>query len=122
MIAARSASSSYAGIGCVDRARLAGDIAAEPIRRTGAEPRIDLIGSLESPNAVADGECRLRVAAMTADADHARQVTREVESLYLNGPAGGGGVRTSVTEVVGILSTFIDRARVDPRIERLETP
>ncbi len=113
---------SYAGIGCVDRARLAGDIAAERIRRTGAEPRIDLIGSLESPNAVADGECRLRVAAMTADADHARQVTREVESLYLNGPAGGGGVRTSVTEVVGILSTFIDRARVDPRIELLETP
>ncbi|MBO0678402.1 DUF1446 domain-containing protein [Mycolicibacterium sp. S2-37] len=111
---------SYAGIGCVDRARLAGDIAATRIRRTGIDPRIDLIGSLDAPNMTADGECRLRVAAMTATADHAHVVTREVESLYLNGPAGGGGVRTSVTDVVGILSTFIDRADVTPHIEILE--
>jgi Acyclic terpene utilisation family protein AtuA len=112
---------SYAGIGCVDRARLAGDICAERIRRSGVEPRIDLIGSLNTPNSVADGECRLRVAAMTADADQARQVNREVESLYLNGPAAGGGVRTSVTDVIGILSTFIDRGRVTARTEILET-
>lgn len=113
---------SYAGVGCVDRARLAGDIATQRIRRTGIEPRIDLIGSLDGPNAMADGECRLRVAAMTATADHAHAVTHEVESLYLNGPAGGGGVRASVTDVVGIVSTFIDRADVTPRVEILETP
>lgn len=111
---------SYAGVGCVDRARLAGEIAAERIRHTGIEPRVDLIGSLDGPNSVADGECRLRVAAMTATADHAHVVTREVESLYLNGPAGGGGVRTSVTDVIGILSTLVDRSEVTPHVEILE--
>jgi hypothetical protein len=112
---------SYAGLGCVDRARLAGDVAAERIRRTGIDPRIDLIGSLGGPNSMADGECRLRVAAMTATADHAQAVTREVEALYLNGPSGGGGVRGSVTDVIGILSTFIDRAEVSAQTEILET-
>lgn len=111
---------SYAGLGCVDRARLAGEIAAQRIRRRGIEPRIDLIGTLDTPNSTPDGECRLRVAAMTDTADHARDITREVEALYLNGPAGGGGVRTTVTEVIGILSTFIDRAAVTTQTKMLE--
>ncbi|OKH62132.1 ABC transporter substrate-binding protein [Mycobacterium sp. SWH-M5] len=111
---------SYAGLGCVDRARLAGEIAAQRIRRRGVEPRIDLIGTLDTPNSTPDGECRLRVAAMTDTVDHARDITREVEALYLNGPAGGGGVRTTVTEVIGILSTFIDRTAVTSHTEILE--
>jgi hypothetical protein len=112
---------SYAGLGCVDRARLAGDIAAQRIRRTGINPRVEVIGTLDDPNAMADGACRLRVAAMTADPDHARHVNHEVEALYLNGPAGGGGVRTTVTDVIGILSTFIDRGAVTSSTEILET-
>jgi hypothetical protein len=111
---------SYAGPGCVDRARLAGEVAAERIRRRGIDPRIDLIGTLDTPNSVADGECRLRVAAMSAESGHAHHVIREVESLYLNGPAGGGGVRTNVTEVTGILSTFIRRDAVTPKTELME--
>jgi hypothetical protein len=112
---------SYAGLGCVDRARLAGDIAAQRIRRTGINPRIEVIGTLDSPNTMANGACRLRVAAMTADTGHARHVNHEVEALYLNGPAGGGGVRTTVTDVIGILSTFIDRSAVTSSTEILET-
>jgi hypothetical protein len=112
---------SYAGLGCVDRARLAGQIAAERIRRSGIDPRIDLIGTLDGPNSMANGECRLRVAAMTATSDQAHHLTREVEALYLNGPAGGGGVRTTVTDVIGILSTFIDRGAVTPKTEIMET-
>jgi hypothetical protein len=112
---------SYAGLGCVDRARLAGKIVTQRIQRYGIAPRIDLIGTLDAPNSMADGECRLRVAAMTANTDRAQFVTREVESLYLNGPAGGGGVRTNVTDVIGILSTLIDRTDLTPRIEILET-
>jgi hypothetical protein len=112
---------SYAGIGCVDRAQLASDIAAERIRRSGVSPRMDLIGTLDAPNSMGDGECRLRVAAMTATPEDAHRVTREVEALYLNGPAGGGGVRTVVTDVIGIVSTFIDRGEVTPRTEILET-
>ena len=105
----------------MDRARLAGDIAAQRIRRTASNPRVEVIGTLDDPNSMADGECRLRVAAMTADTDHARHVNHEVEALYLNGPAGGGGVRTTVTDVIGILSTFIDRAAVTTSTEILET-
>jgi hypothetical protein len=36
----------------------------------------------------------------------------EVEALYTNGPAGGGGARKGVTEQIGIVSTLLDRARV----------
>lgn len=111
---------SYAGPGCVDRARLAGDIVVQRVGRSGVEPRVDLIGSLDTPNSTADGECRLRVAAMTVTAEHARQIVREVEALYLNGPAGGGGVRTAVTDVIGILSTFIHRDAVTPHTEIME--
>ena len=95
---------SYVGPGCVDRARLAGDIVGERLRRFGIEPRVDLIGTLDDPNHAMNSECRLRVAAMAPVADYAEQVGREVEALYLNGPAGGGGVRTAVTDVVGIVS------------------
>ena len=41
-----------------------------------------------------------------------RIVGDEVEALYTNGPAGGGGTRKYVTEQIGIVSTLLDRARV----------
>ena len=82
---------------------------------------MDLIGTLDDPNDGQNGECRLRVAAMAPTADCAEHVGREVEALYLNGPAGGGGVRTTVTDVVGIVSTLIPRKLVTPRTEIMET-
>jgi hypothetical protein len=45
-----------------------------------------------------------------------RVVGDEVEALYTNGPAGGGGTRKAVTEQIGIVSTLIDRARVASRV------
>ena len=42
-------------------------------------------------------EVRLRFAARAKSADIARLVGEEVEALYTNGPAGGGGVRTYVS-------------------------
>ena len=41
-----------------------------------------------------------------------RRIGEEVETLYTNGPAGGGGATRSVREVVAIASTFIPRALV----------
>ena len=61
-------------------------------------------------------EIRLRFAARADNAEIARIVGEEVESLYTNGPAGGGGVRSSVHEQIGIVSTLIDRVRVIPRV------
>jgi len=112
---------SYVGPGCVDRARLAGDIVGERLRRFGIEPRVDLIGTLDDPNHGMNSECRLRVAAMAPVADYAEQVGREVEALYLNGPAGRGGLRTAVTDVVGIVSTLVPRELVTPQTEIMET-
>jgi hypothetical protein len=55
------------------------------------------------------------VAARAKSPEEAAVVGDEVEALYTNGPAGGGGTRKYVTEQIGIVSTLIDRARVTPR-------
>ena len=47
-------------------------------------------------------------------------ICHEVESLYTNGPAGGGGVRTHVIEVIGIVSTLVDRDALNPTATLLE--
>ena len=63
---------------------------------------------------------RLRVAARTADAATAALIGAEIEALYTNGPAGGGGVSRQVREVLGIRSVTIPRASVRPMITWLE--
>jgi hypothetical protein len=64
----------------------------------------------------------VRVAAISHDLDVLDRVGDEVESLYTNGPAGGGGVRVHVTEVIGIASTLIPREAVRPAVTFLEAP
>lgn len=59
---------------------------------------------------------RLRVAARAPTCEEAAIVGDEVEALYTNGPAGGGGTRKYVNEQIGIVSTLIDRARVTPGV------
>ena len=44
------------------------------------------------------------------------RIGNEVETLYTNGPAGGGGVTKSAREVVGILSTYVPRGVVSPAV------
>jgi hypothetical protein len=48
--------------------------------------------------------------------EDALRIGREVEALYTNGPAGGGGVTRSAKEIVAIASTFVPRDRVVPRV------
>jgi hypothetical protein len=77
--------------------------------------RYDLIG-MNSANVTAHmgdpAEVRARVAARTADAATAAEIGAEVEALYLNGPSGGGGVTTSLREVVAVASVLIGREAV----------
>lgn len=40
----------------------------------------------------------------------------EVESLYVNGPAGGGGVVTSMRENIAMDATFLPRDLIMPTI------
>jgi len=117
---------SYAGPGAVARGRLALDVVAERLRLTGVphdELRLELIGVDALHGAVlAHGtgepyEVRARVAARCANLCDARRIGDEVEMLYTNGPAGGGGVAKSTREVVGVTSTFVPRDEVHPAIE-----
>ena len=48
------------------------------------------------------------------------RIGNEVESLYLNGPASGGGVTKSAREVVGIRSCLIPEAAAVPQITWVE--
>ncbi|WP_245592576.1 acyclic terpene utilization AtuA family protein [Actinomadura rifamycini] len=104
---------SYAGPNARRRAELAGEIVAERLGRAGVRPRTGVIGT-------PDGECRLRVAAITPTPERADDVCHEVEALYTNGPAGGGGVRTRTDEVIGIVSTLLPREAVTPATHVLE--
>lgn len=111
----------YAGTNAVARARLAAQIVRERLNGRFTELRIDLVGSTSLHGRAFDTderpyEVRLRVAARAKSREEAAIVGDEVEALYTNGPAGGGGTRRYVTEQIGIVSTLIDRARVKPQI------
>jgi len=60
---------------------------------------------------------RLRAAARAATLREASIIAREVEALYTNGPAGGGGAAGSTKETVAVLSTFIPRDLAVARIQ-----
>jgi hypothetical protein len=120
---------SYAGTGAVDRARLAAEIVVGRLARAGirtSELRCDLIGvdALHGHRLSAAGcqpyEVRLRVAARTQSLVDAHRVANEVETLYTNGPAGGGGATRSAREVLSLLSTYIPRECVRCAV-RMET-
>jgi hypothetical protein len=111
----------YAGVNAVARAQLAGEIVRERLKSEFSQLRIDLIGSTSMHGKSFDGaahpyEVRLRVAARAPTAERAMIVGEEVEALYTNGPAGGGGTRKNVYEQVGIVSTLIARERVPTEV------
>ena len=66
-------------------------------------------------------EVRIRATARSHDRDAARAVGFEVEALYTNGPAGGGGAFSSDREVVAITSCLINRDAVDMRLAWVES-
>lgn len=120
---------SYGGPGAVARGRLALEIVQERLLLTGIdtrELRADLMGvdSLYGPSLSADlgepYEVRARVAARTAHCDDARKIGEEVETLYTNGPAGGGGATKSVREVIAVQSILMPRELVLPSFEMVE--
>ncbi|MDU3131626.1 MAG: acyclic terpene utilization AtuA family protein, partial [Bradyrhizobium sp.] len=103
---------SYAGPGAVARGRLALDIVRERLALTGvpvSELRCDLIGvnALHGDGHAQAGEpyeVRIRVAGRTATMADALRIGNEVETLYTNGPAGGGGAWKSAREVIAVAS------------------
>lgn len=113
---------SYAGPGALARGRLALDIVRERLELIGLradELRFDLVGVdailMDLPKRDAEPcEVRLRVAGLTQTLAEARRIGNEVETLYTNGPASGGGAVKSTSQVIAMLSALIAREDVDP--------
>jgi hypothetical protein len=115
----------YAGTNAMARAQLAAQILRERLAGRYSELRIDLVGSTSLHGRAFDSkerpyEIRLRVAARAGTSEEAAIVGDEVEALYTNGPAGGGGTRKYVIEQIGIVSTLLDRARVTTKVTERE--
>ncbi|HEF5871111.1 TPA: DUF1446 domain-containing protein [Burkholderia cenocepacia] len=120
---------SYGGPGALARARLALDIVRERLALTGvaaSELRFDLIGvdalyGDATPAARGEpAEVRVRVAGRAANAAEAARIGNEVETLYTNGPAGGGGAFKSTREVIAVQSVLLPRAAVTPSFSFVE--
>jgi len=111
----------YAGTNAEARARLAGGIIRERLGNRFPDLRIEIIGSTSLHGRALDSntrpyEVRLRVAGRGRSRADAAIIGDEVEALYTNGPAGGGGARKYVNEQIGIVSTLVDRARVESAV------
>lgn len=108
---------SYAGPGALERAELARSIIERRLANSpAANLRIDLIG-LNAMHATPSKwphpcEVRLRAAARFETEAAAAILAREVESLYLNGPAGGAGVTSTLRENIAIVPALLDRGLV----------
>ena len=120
---------SYAGPGALARGRLALEIVRERLQLTGvaaSELRFDLIGvdSLHGPQVSAHAnesyEVRVRVTGRTETLREAVRIGNEVETLYTNGPAGGGGAWKSAREVVAVASVLLPREQARPQVRFVE--
>jgi hypothetical protein len=110
---------SYAGPNAEARARLAADIVKQRMGN-GIQLRFDLMGvcSILGDDAgqtlahqvIGDAQdVRLRVAGRHAEQHEIDRLLREVYSLWLCGPAGGGGVRTSKRQRLSNVSCLVPR-------------
>ncbi len=93
---------SYMGDTSLDRARLARTILQQRLDNIApaAAPHFDVIGAMYEH--AEDGisrprDVRLRMAVASRDRREVQALLDEFEALYLNGPAGGGGIRTAIT-------------------------
>ncbi len=128
---------SYAGPGAVARCQLAGVIVQERMREIHhcTEPlRLDLIGvsalhatALPAPltsvtryNADPQ-DVRLRAALRTPSREMAETLLQEVESLWLSGPAGGGGYRGNITPAVSTQAIYVERNAIELKVEVLQS-
>lgn len=125
---------SYGGSSCMARAKLAADVVEERVALTGIrleEYRVDYIGcnslfrdeisgEIAGNIATAPVEVRLRISGRAKDRKQAELLANEVEALYTNGPAGGGGAVKRVESVVSVCSIFVPRDAVHWHVEYSE--
>lgn len=116
---------SYGGPGAYERGILAQEIVKERLKIRGIEAdeiKYDLLGvnSLywnEDKNYMKPEEVRVRVSARTKDKSVAAIIGEEVETLYTNGPAGGGGATKKVSEIISVASILIPKEDVKVEVK-----
>src|SRR5664279_5688074 len=120
---------SYAGPGALARGRLALEIVRERLKLTGVatrELRFERVGvdswhgAQVSVHANEPYEVRVRVAGRTENLREAVRIGNEVETLYTNGPAAGGGAFKSARDVVAVASVLLPRELAKPSIQFVE--
>ncbi|MEZ4829086.1 MAG: acyclic terpene utilization AtuA family protein [Bacteroidia bacterium] len=118
---------SYGGANCVERAQLAMEIVRRRLDRPDfhtEDLRIELMGinsvSPLKPSNTQIPEVRLRVACRTESQSQAARIVNEVETLYTNGPAGGGGVTGNVEEVISIASVLVPKSDIQAKVVYLQ--
>lgn len=119
---------SYAGTRATERAKLASEIVLERLHEVHGinteDLSVELIGTgaafRNASPTVQSPEVRLRIAGRVDDQVSADAIGWEVEALYTNGPAGGGGARRSVSDVLAVRSCTVPRSAVTTRVEVLE--
>lgn len=109
----------FGGPGCVERARIALDVAREQLASfedSLDDVRYDVVGvdSLFGDayvGAAEPADVRVRVAARSRERELVQRVAYESEYLTF-GPAGGGGARSTIAPLVGVTPAFLARDQV----------
>ncbi len=115
---------SFAGRGAVDKARLAGRIVEDRLRASGLAPedfRADVIGvdsvlGPATPSRPEPFDVRLRLACRVRTAQQTEAFVLECQDLWWAPGVGGGGVRTHVRPVLGMVSGSVPRGAVPAQV------
>ena len=101
------------------------EIVRERLKLTGvasSELRFELLGvdalhgGQISAGANEPYEVRVRVSGRTENLREAVRIGNEVETLYTNGPAAGGGAWKSARDVVAVASVLLPRQLAKPQV------
>jgi hypothetical protein len=119
---------SYGGPGALARGTLALEIVRQRLELCGVqmnEQRFDLIGvNALYGSEISEGhdpyEVRIRAAGRTNSLAEAVLIGNEVETLYTNGPAGGGGAFKSAREIIAVASVLVPKELTSPAIQLFE--
>lgn len=115
----------YGGHNAFARAKLANKVVAKRLKMTGVKvdkQLADYIGVNSLYHGVLPAgqpmnEVRARFAARTPDDLNAKKIVREIKSLYTNGPAAGGGIRTITQQIVAIASILVPEEVAESHVE-----
>jgi len=115
----------YAGLGCMNRAKLSEEVVRRRIEIAGLqlqELRVDYIGmnSLHAEASLVSGfepyEVRVRFACRSIEKVNAQKLVNEVETLVGKGPCASSLPRIQVREVLAIYSVLIPRSDIKTEV------